>query len=237
MTKTSTTATASPSAAVPALSDERNDGGVVVHSSLVHALGSCRATTTVTTSVTAAKPPRPRPLATRDPPCRCRCCRRHRQPNDAPPPKEREFRGALPVPCSGQQRCPTDPDNDPPGPGALSPPPLRPPLPPWGDPNGPASGAAATTPPDIGINGSGGGGVHGCVSDCGGGSLIIRCMAGRGGGSEVLWCCSRKKGKKGKCVTQKAHTYCHQFERRVVWVYTINLLKGARLLHEILGHW
>jgi hypothetical protein len=93
-----------------------------------------------------------------------------------------------------------------PGPGALSPPPSRPPLPPWGDPDGPASGAAATTLPDIGIDGGGKGGVCGCNGDCCGGSLIVHCMAGRGGGSEALLCCSRKKGeKKVNVSTQKAH--------------------------------
>jgi hypothetical protein len=94
------------------------------------------------------------------------------------------------------------------------------------------------TPPDIGIDSSGGGGVHGCDSDCGRGSLIVCCMAGRGGGSEALWCCSRKKrGKKVNVSTQKAHKYCHQFERGVVPVIAIDLFKGAGLLHEILGHW
>ena len=97
---------------------------------------------------------------------------------------------------SGRRRCPKDPDEDPPEPGALLPPPSRPPLPPRGDPDGPASGAAATTPPDIGIDGSSGGGVRGSDGDCGGGSLIHSLYGGEGGGSEALWCCSRKKGKK-----------------------------------------
>ena len=47
----------------------------------------------------------------------------------------------------------------------------------------------------------------------------------------------KKRGGKGKCVTQKAHKYCYQFERHVVWVVAIDLFKGARSLHEILGHW
>jgi hypothetical protein len=159
-------------------------------------------------------------------------------PTMRPPPGEGSSEEFLPVPRSGRRRCPTDPDDDPPGPGALSPPPSRPPLPPRGDPDGPASGAAATTPPDIGIDGSGGGGVRGCDGDCGGGSLIVRCMAGRGGGSEALWCCSRKTRKnKVNVLTQKAHKYCHQFERRVVRVVAIDLFKGAGSLHEILGHW
>jgi hypothetical protein len=111
-------------------------------------------------------------------------------------------------------------------------------LPPRGDPDGPASGAAATTPPDIGIDGSSGGGVRGSDGDCGGGSLIHSLYGGEGGGSEALWCCSRKKGKKKVNVsTQKAHKYCHQFERRVVRVVTIDLSKGAGSLHEILGRW
>ena len=48
---------------------------------------------------------------------------------------------------------------------------------------------------------------------------------------------SKKKGKKVNVSTQKAHKYCHQFERRVVRVVAIDLFKGAGLLHEILGHW
>ena len=49
---------------------------------------------------------------------------------------------------------------------------------------------------------------------------------------------SRKKGKKKVNVsTQKAHKYCHQFERRVVRVVAIDLFKGAGSLHEILGRW
>jgi hypothetical protein len=59
---------------------------------------------------------------------------------------------------------------------------------------------------------------------------------GGGGGSEALWCCSRKKGKKANVSTQKAHKYCHQFERRVVQIAAIDLFKSARSLHEILGH-
>ncbi len=52
-------------------------------------------------------------------------------------------------------------------------------------------------------------------------------------------CCAvlKKKGNKVNVSTQKAHKYCHQFERRVVRVVAINLSKGARLLLEILGHW
>ena len=63
-----------------------------------------------------------------------------------------------------------------------------------------------------------------------------------GGGEEALLRCSRKKvfekkEKKVNVSTQKAHKYCHQFERRVVRVVAIDLFKGAGSLHEILGHW
>jgi len=60
-----------------------------------------------------------------------------------------------------------------------------------------------------------------------------------GGGGEVRRCgvVLEKKGKKVNVSTQKAHKYCHQFERRVVRVITIDLSKGAGSLHEILGRW
>jgi hypothetical protein len=85
-TTTTTTTTASSSTAVPALSDKRDDGGIVVHPSLVHALGSRRVTTTTAAAVAAAPLPRPRPPTTRDPPRRRRRCHCHRQPDDARPP-------------------------------------------------------------------------------------------------------------------------------------------------------
>ena len=156
-TTTSTTTTASSSAAVPALLDERDDGGIAVHPSLVHALGSRRATTTAVTAVAAAPPLRPRPSATRDPPVAVAVAIATGELMMRPPPGEGSSKELLPVPRSGRQQCPTDPNDDPPGPGALSPPLSCPPLPPWGDPDGPASGAAATTQPDLGIDGSGGG--------------------------------------------------------------------------------
>ncbi len=63
-----------------------------------------------------------------------------------------------------------------------------------------------------------------------------------GGGEEALLRCSQKKfsrknGKKVNASTQKAHKYCHQFERRIVRVSGIDISKCARSLHEILGRW
>jgi hypothetical protein len=96
MTTTSTTTTASLSAAIPALSDKRNNGGVVVHPSLVYALGSHRATTRLRRQ-------------SRRPLHRNRACRQPGTPPVAvavavavatgdptmrPPPQGREFRGA-----------------------------------------------------------------------------------------------------------------------------------------------
>ena len=45
----------------------------------------------------------------------------------------------------------------------------------------------------------------------------------------------KKKGKKVNVSPQKAHKYCHEFERRVVRVIAIDLFKGAGSLHEILA--
>jgi hypothetical protein len=47
----------------------------------------------------------------------------------------------------------------------------------------------------------------------------------------------KKQDKKVNVSTQKAHKFCHQFERRIVRVGAIDLFKGAGLLLEILGRW
>ena len=65
---------------------------------------------------------------------------------------------------------------------------------------------------------------------------------GGGGGRGFVALISKKKFLEKKenklnVSTQKAHKYCHQFERRIVRAGTIDISKGARLLLEILGHW
>jgi hypothetical protein len=60
---------------------------------------------------------------------------------------------------------------------------------------------------------------------------------GRGGKGVVALFLKKKQEKKINVSTQKAHKFCHQFERRIVRVGTIDLFKGAGSLLEILGRW